>query len=177
MKNVHLPIALLLTVALCAGCSAGTTVAPSAQPESRHSGGKPGAAITLTSNVPTKNAVSAPIAVEIQVTPAVNADDLRLEWIPSAGLQVLAPAGPSSVSNAMKGTSQRYTVTVSAANDGVYHLGVVATLTTRGVAQTRAFSVSVAVGSAVGESKPLLNRDAKQQLIESMPARETTPPK
>ena len=175
MKNFHLPIALLLTVALCAGCSAGTTVAASAQLEPRHSGGKPGAAIRLTSNVPTKNVVGAAIAVELQVTPDVNADDLRLEWIPSAGLQVLTPTQPSSVSNVIKGTSQRHTVTVSAANDGVYHLGVVATLTTRGVAQTRAFSISVAVGSAVEESKPLLNRDANQQVIESMPAREDKP--
>jgi hypothetical protein len=175
MKSTHLPIALLLTVTLCAGCSAGATGTTAAKPDVLRSAGKPGAAIKLNANVPLKNSVGAAIAVEIQVIPDLSADELRLDWVPSAGLQILAPTGPSSVKGVIKGTSYRHTVTVNAANDGVYHLGVVATLTTRGVAQTRAFSVSVVVGSAVEESKPQLDRDANQQLIESMPAREDKP--
>ena len=172
MKTIALPTALLLTVMLCAGCSAATVGTVDAKSNPRHSTGKPGAAIRLLANAPLKSAVGAAIAVQIQVTPDVNADDLRLEWIPSAGLQVLTPVSPSSESHVVKGTSHRHTVTVSAAHDGVYHLGVLATLTTRGVTQTRAFSISVVVGDAVQESKPLLNRDANQQVIESMPARE-----
>lgn len=175
MKTHHLPIALLLTVLMCAGCSAGSAVASSAKPDSRHSAGKPGAAVKLNATVPLKNAVGAAIAVDVQVTPGVNADDMSLSWLPSTGLQVLSPASPSSVPGVVKSTVYRHTVMVSAAADGVYHLGVVATLTTRGVAQTRAFSIRVVVGSAVEESKPALDRDADQQLIESMPARENTP--
>lgn len=175
MKNSHLPTALLFAAAICAGCYAGTPVAGAATSEARHGVGKPGAAIKLTATVPPKNAVGGVIAIDVRVTPEVNADELRLEWIPSAGLQVLTPVAAVSTANVLKGSDHRHTVRVSAAADGVYHLGVVATLTTRGVVQSRAFSIRVVVGSAVEEAKPELNRDAQQQVIESMPAREDKP--
>lgn len=175
MKNIRLPIALMLTFTACAGCSAGATVEPGARPAHTRGAGKPGAAIDLSSSVPAKTTAGLPIAVEIHVVAGTDADAVRLDWSPGPGLRLLAPADPLNLTAVSRSTTYRHTLSVSAANDGVYHLGVLATLTKHGVAQTRAFSIRVVVGSAVEESKPALNRDSNQQMIESMPARESTP--
>jgi hypothetical protein len=162
-----------LAALMLAGCAA----APSAPPPAIHrgSGGKPAAPVALRFEVPSKLAAGVPVTVNVQVISAVDADELQLQWLPSAGLVLGATPNPTVISAPVKGRSYLQAVSVTASGDGEYFLNVLATLRSGAASQTRAQGARLNVGASVAKAKPALTTDAQQQPIESMPAQESVP--
>jgi hypothetical protein len=166
-----------LAVLVVAGCSASSPGAsPAPQAAARHgSGGKPGAPVSVRFNVPSKLSAGVPITVTVQIISAVDADELQLQWIPSAGLVLGATPNPTVITAPVKGRSYVQQVTVMASADGEYFLGVMASLRAGVAAQTRVLSARLNVGTVTVKAKPALTTDSQQTPIESMPAQESVP--
>ena len=159
--------ALVLT-----GCAA--TQAPGPEIH-RGSGGKPTAPVAVRFELPSKPAAGVPMTVNVQVISAVDADELQLEWLPSAGLVLGAMANPTVITAPVKGRIYLQAVSVTASGDGEYFLNVLATLRSGASAQTRVQGARLNVGAVVTKAKPALTTDSQQQPIESMPAQESVP--
>ncbi len=170
-KKRRFPVAL--AALMLAGCASGPDAAPSAI--LRGSGGKPAAPVALRFELPSKLAAGVPLTVTVQVISAVDADELQLQWLPSAGLVLGATPNPTVITSPVKGRSYLQTVSVTASGDGEYFLNVLATLRSGAASQTRAQGARLNVGAAVVKAKPALTTDAQQQPIESMPAQESVP--
>ena len=115
------------------------------------------------------------ISVGVEVVSGVDADELLLQWVPSAGLVLGATPNPSIIAAPVKGRSYRQNVSLTAAADGEYFLGVVATLRSGAAAQTRAVSARLVLGAVPARAKPVLPADAQHTPIESLPAQESVP--
>ncbi len=116
-------------------------------------------------------AANVPVDLSVDLIPGIDADEILLSFVPSAGLQVSAGNPPAPLSAVVKGQTYRRTVTLIAPADGEYRLGVLATLRVGTTQQTRAVSQRLSVGAAA-HAKPALRRDANQVPIEASPAQE-----
>ncbi len=168
----HPSAAALIACWLLAGCAAHGDALAAIPARAAHAG-KPAAPVTLHSSVAHSIPVGTPSPVQVELSATIDADSLGIVWVPSAGLVLGKADVPVTITKVEKNKVYKNTVSVSAAGDGEYFLGVIATLHSAGSAQTRAFSIRVNIGSAVAKAKPALQRDAQGNPIESMPAQET----
>jgi len=135
--------------------------------------GKYAAPVSLRFSLPKRLTANTPIEVSIEVTPGIDADELLVEWIPSAGLVLTAADNPLHLEAVKQGQTYQRTLTLTTTADGEYRLGAVVALKTGASRQTHAFASRLQVGASVTRSKAALTRDAKHMLIEATPAQES----
>lgn len=172
MPTHPLPVATLAACLVFAGCTSLDDAVP-ARPARAASIGKPAAPVALNFNVAHSIAAGEPSPVEIDLSAGIDADSLEVEWVPSAGLMLAKTDVALNIANVQKNKLYRNTVTVSAAGNGEYFLGIVATLRRAGYTQTRAFSIRIVVGTALAKAKSVLPTDAQGNAVESLPAQES----
>jgi len=135
--------------------------------------GKYAAPVNLRFSAPAHLAANTPIELSVEVTPGVDADELLVEWVPSAGLALAVVDNPLRLEAVKQGQTYQRTLSLTAPADGEYRLGAVVTLKVGASRQTRAFSRRLQVGAPVERSKAALTRDARRTLIEATPAQES----
>lgn len=135
--------------------------------------GKYAAPVNLHFSVPAHLTANIPIELSVEVTPGIDADELLVEWVPSAGLALAAADNPLRLEAVKQGRTYQSTLSLTTPADGEYRLGAVVTLKTGTGRQTRAFSQRLQVGTPVARSKAALTRDARHTLIEATPAQES----
>jgi hypothetical protein len=193
MNTIAMPLGALLLLALMAGCGhddadsaqinntihivkkakTGPTVAEQTKGMAVASSGKPTAPVDIKFDIKQKPATGTPVDVEIAFLPAMPADSLAVDLVPSEGLVMQVAENPLQIAGIEAGKIYRRTVTVTAPADGMYYLGIVATLKIAEQLQTRSFSIPLIVGSPGVAAKPTLATDTTGQPIETSAAVET----
>jgi hypothetical protein len=193
MTKIALPLGALLVLALAAGCGhddadnaqtnkavhvvkkavTGTTVAEQTMGMAVASSGKPSAPVDIKFDIKQKPVTGTPVDVEIAFLPGLAADSLVVDLVPSDGLVLQAAENPLHIAGIDAGKIYRRTVTVTPPADGMFYLGVVATLKIAEQLQTRSFSIPLIVGSPGAIAKPALAHDTTGQPIEASAAVET----
>jgi len=163
-----------------AGAPAGAAPAPAESPEDKRMAnavvtGKTSAPVDLKYDVLAKPAVGQPFEIELVFLPRMPADSLEVEVTGIPGLTVVS-GGAVRFEGVAAG--ERYAAKVLARADasGIYYVNVVARLTTQIQSEARTFSIPIAIGVVEAAEKPVPQQDAAGEVIESMPAEETTVP-
>ena len=133
--------------------------------------GKPGAAVDLRYDVPTKPDVNQPFTIDLVFDPRQPADSLDVEIPDAAGLTI---DGERTVHFAPVEASQTYKMKLQlrGTQAGLYYVSVVTKLASKVQTDSRAFAVPVVIGTAPAAEKPQPQKDASGQPVQPMPAKE-----
>jgi hypothetical protein len=138
--------------------------------------GKAAAAVDLQYNLLARPAAGQPLEIELSFVPRAAADALEIVANGMPGLDVVT-GGTASFKNVTAGEHYDAKLLVQPAADGIYYVGITATLSTKVQTDTRAFSVPVVVGTLPASAKPAAATAADAsaaQPVKSSPAVETT---
>ena len=148
-----------------------TAAAKDAQMATAVTDGKPGAAVDLRYDVPSKPEVNQPFAVELEFDPRLPADTLDIEIGDSPGLSI---DGEHAARFAPVEASQKYSMKLQVSGNvpGIYYVSVIAKMATKVQTDSRAFAIPVVIGTMPAAEKPEPQKDASGHPIQSMPAKE-----
>ena len=107
--------------------------------------GKATAPVQIKFELPERPLAGQTVAVELAVIPGVAAQSITVHFGDSPGL-VFADRTDWALGAAQPGSLYRQEIKVTAAADGVYFLGMTATIAHDAFAETRVFSIPIIVG-------------------------------
>jgi len=148
-------------------------IAPLASMARAVGSGKPGAAVDIRYDFLARPAVGTPIPLKIVLVPNAGVSALEATISGMDGI-TLSGALSASFANVQAGQPYEHTVTVLPERSGVFYVTV--SVGTRMGEQTlgRTFSVPLVVGNVPARQKAAPAKDGSGEVIESLPAREST---
>jgi hypothetical protein len=186
----------LLAIALVTGCGGGkdeqaaaakgekakadktAPAAPPANADEKHArlaaavvDSKTTAPVDMQYDLLAKPELGQPFEVEMTFSARLPADKLEVEITEAPGLTIVG-AKTAAFAPIEGGQSYSSKVLVQGDNPGLYYIGVIAKMSTRVQAESRAFAIPVVIGDPPSAQKPAPAKDATGQAVQSMPAQE-----